>query len=140
MLHPPCVHRAASRCVGRQEAVARQGKFFLAVPGGSVLKMCGGLAGRKIDWANTFLFYANHKVRAARHSACRPLRSTRESVSALCCLCVDSPAAQASWWLKMPLSLRTLQCVPNDDKSSTHKKALDIFINKVRGPLACVQA
>lgn len=38
------------------------------------------------------------------------------------------------------VSLHTLQCVPNDDKSSTHKKALDIFVNKVRGPRACVQA
>ncbi|KAG2428904.1 hypothetical protein HYH02_014226 [Chlamydomonas schloesseri] len=74
-------------------AVAERGVFFLAVPGGSVLKMLGGLAGSKtMPWERTFLFYVNHK------------------------------------------------CVPVGDKSSTHQKALDLFLTRAGVPLANVAA
>lgn len=57
--------------------------FLQAVPGGSVLKMLGGLKelGKEVDWSKVFLFYVNHK------------------------------------------------CVPNDDASATHFKALSIFLD-----------
>ncbi|EFJ50850.1 hypothetical protein VOLCADRAFT_73437 [Volvox carteri f. nagariensis] len=73
-------------------AVSQRGVFFLAIPGGSVLKMCGGLVGQPMPWDRTFLFYVNHK------------------------------------------------CVPPGDKSSTHQKALDLFLTRVGAPLAQVAA
>ncbi|GLC43113.1 hypothetical protein PLESTB_000861800 [Pleodorina starrii] len=75
-----------------QAAVAQRGFFFLAIPGGSVLKMCGGLVGQHMPWDRTFLFYVNHK------------------------------------------------CVPLGDKSSTHQKALDLFLTRLGVPLANVAA
>jgi 6-phosphogluconolactonase len=68
-----------------------------AVPGGSVLKMLGGLKELKaeIDWSKVFLFYVNHK------------------------------------------------CVPNDDASATHFKALSIFLDAcpaVAHPMATAAA
>ncbi|KXZ52922.1 hypothetical protein GPECTOR_8g3 [Gonium pectorale] len=56
-----------------QAAVAERGYFFLAIPGGSVLKMCGGL---------TFLFYVNHKCvplgdKASTHQKALDLFLTR---------------------------------------------------------------
>ncbi|PNH06542.1 putative 6-phosphogluconolactonase 4, chloroplastic [Tetrabaena socialis] len=44
-----------------QSAVAERGVFLLAIPGGSVLKMCAGLAGLPVPWDKTLLFYVNHK-------------------------------------------------------------------------------
>ncbi|PNW79887.1 hypothetical protein CHLRE_08g370650v5 [Chlamydomonas reinhardtii] len=74
-------------------AVAERGAFFLAVPGGSVLKMCAGLAANKtMPWERTYLFYVNHK------------------------------------------------CVPVGDKSSTHQKALDLFLTRAGVPLGNVAA
>lgn len=44
-------------------AIARKGSFVLAVPGGSVLKMLGGLKSEPgIDWSKVHLWYVNHKV------------------------------------------------------------------------------
>jgi len=74
-------------------AIASRGSFALAVPGGSVLKMLGGLAhSRGIDWSKVYLAYVNHKV------------------------------------------------VPLADKSSTHQKARDLFLDKVGMPKANVIA
>ena len=66
-----------------QNAITRSGRFYVAVPGGSVLKMLGGLkeVGKEVDWSKVHLFYVNHK------------------------------------------------CVPNDDASATHFKALSIFLD-----------
>eukprot|EP01038_Epipyxis_sp_PR26KG_P015318 gene15318-20643_t len=47
-----------------QQSIAAKGSFFLAVPGGSVLKMLNGLkdsAKYPIDWSKVYLFYVNHK-------------------------------------------------------------------------------
>lgn len=65
-----------------QNAISRSGRFYVAVPGGSVLKMLGGLKtlGKDVDWKKVHLFYVNHK------------------------------------------------CVPNDDASATHFKALSLFL------------
>jgi 6-phosphogluconolactonase len=40
------------------------GKFFAAIPGGSVLKMLGGLTkhAKEIDWTKVYIFYVNHKT------------------------------------------------------------------------------
>eukprot|EP00887_Chlorella_sp_A99_P008242 scaffold12.g8242.t1 len=43
-------------------AVAERGMFTLAVPGGSVLKALRGLAGSKVPWDKTRLFFVNHKA------------------------------------------------------------------------------
>lgn len=47
-------------------AIASRGKFTLAVPGGSVLKMLGHLQAQPdkdaIDWSKVFLYYVNHKI------------------------------------------------------------------------------
>lgn len=66
-----------------QNAISRSGRFYVAVPGGSVLKMLGGLKSMQscVDWSKVHLFYVNHK------------------------------------------------CVPNDDASATHFKALSIFLD-----------
>lgn len=57
--------------------------FFIAVPGGSVLKLLAGLRVYKssVDWSKVFLFYVNHK------------------------------------------------CVPNNDPTSTHLKAKNLFLD-----------
>ena len=46
-----------------QSEIASKGKFYAAVPGGSVLKMLAGLKSFKneIDWSKVYLFYVNHK-------------------------------------------------------------------------------
>lgn len=69
--------------ISAQNAITRSGRFYVAVPGGSVLKMLGGLKdlGKEVDWSKVHLFYVNHK------------------------------------------------CVPNDDASATHFKALSIFLD-----------
>lgn len=43
--------------------ITTKGKFYVAVPGGSVLKMLSGLQlfPTDIDWTKVFLFYVNHK-------------------------------------------------------------------------------
>jgi 6-phosphogluconolactonase len=44
------------------ESIRARGAFTVAVPGGSVLKMLGGLAGStRVDWSRVVLAYANHK-------------------------------------------------------------------------------
>lgn len=47
-------------------SIASRGKFTIAVPGGSVLKMLSKLktnpSTKEIDWANVFLYYVNHKI------------------------------------------------------------------------------
>ncbi|GBF99863.1 6-phosphogluconolactonase chloroplastic-like [Raphidocelis subcapitata] len=46
-----------------RKAIADKGSFTVAVPGGSVLKMLGGLKEQKgIDWSKVHLYYVNHKV------------------------------------------------------------------------------
>ncbi|GIL47169.1 hypothetical protein Vafri_4055 [Volvox africanus] len=65
-----------------QVAVAQRGAFFLAIPGGSVLKMCGGLVGQPVPWDRTFLFYVNHKCvplgdKASTHQKALDLFLTR---------------------------------------------------------------
>ena len=46
-----------------QSEIASKGKFYAAIPGGSVLKMLAGLKSFKneVDWSNVYLFYVNHK-------------------------------------------------------------------------------
>ncbi|KAG2498509.1 hypothetical protein HYH03_003760 [Edaphochlamys debaryana] len=66
-------------------AVATKGAFFLAIPGGSVLKMCGGLVGKPMPWDKTFLFYVNHKCvplgdKASTHQKALDLFLTRAGV------------------------------------------------------------
>ncbi|KAI8469186.1 MAG: glucosamine-6-phosphate isomerases/6-phosphogluconolactonase-domain-containing protein [Monoraphidium minutum] len=46
-----------------RDGIARNGRFVVAVPGGSVLKMLGGLTSATgIDWSKVHLWYVNHKV------------------------------------------------------------------------------
>jgi hypothetical protein len=49
-----------------REAIATKGYFTIAVPGGSVLKMLGGLktspVSSGIDWKRVYLSYVNHKA------------------------------------------------------------------------------
>lgn len=44
-------------------AIQKQGAFYLAVPGGSVLKLLSGLTeyADSLDWSKFFLYYVNHK-------------------------------------------------------------------------------
>ena len=44
-------------------SIAERGKAFVAVPGGSVLKMLSGLKSNEntIDWSKVYWFYVNHK-------------------------------------------------------------------------------
>ena len=44
-------------------SIAARGAFYVAVPGGSVLKLLSGLRDSKtaIDWSKVYLFYVNHK-------------------------------------------------------------------------------
>eukprot|EP01041_Mallomonas_annulata_P006046 gene6046-12190_t len=46
-----------------KKEIASKGSFFVAVPGGSVLKMLSGLKSisSEVDWNKVFLFYVNHK-------------------------------------------------------------------------------
>ena len=46
-----------------EAAIKRSGAFYCAVPGGSVLKMLGGLKEHKnaIDFSKVHMFYVNHK-------------------------------------------------------------------------------
>ena len=48
-----------------QSEITQKGSFYLAVPGGSVLKLLSGLTndnnGPKVDWSKVYLFYVNHK-------------------------------------------------------------------------------
>ncbi|GLI58775.1 hypothetical protein VaNZ11_000528 [Volvox africanus] len=74
-----------------QVAVAQRGAFFLAIPGGSVLKMCGGLVGQPVPWDRTFLFYVNHK--------CVPLgdkASTHQKALDLFLMRVGAPLANVA--------------------------------------------
>lgn len=46
-------------------AISEKGAFYLAVPGGSALKLLSGLKnaanGPSVDWTKVFVFYVNHK-------------------------------------------------------------------------------
>jgi len=46
-----------------RESISTKGKFFIAVPGGSVLKLLSGLKNHPsdLDWNKVHLFYVNHK-------------------------------------------------------------------------------
>ena len=49
-----------------QGAIGSRGKFTIAIPGGSVLKMLSKLCtmpeAKSLDWSKVFLYYVNHKV------------------------------------------------------------------------------
>jgi 6-phosphogluconolactonase len=45
-----------------KEEITKKGSFFIAVPGGSVLKLLSGMKTLSgIDWSKVYLFYVNHK-------------------------------------------------------------------------------
>lgn len=46
-----------------KKSINEKGSFFVAVPGGSVLKMLSGLKSKinDVDWTKVFWFYVNHK-------------------------------------------------------------------------------
>jgi 6-phosphogluconolactonase/glucosamine-6-phosphate isomerase/deaminase len=46
-----------------RKSITEKGNFYLAVPGGSVLKLLSGLttSAMDVDWSKVFLFYVNHK-------------------------------------------------------------------------------
>jgi len=93
-VYPSEAHVSARLCVIVEEAakaaIAANGVFTLAVPGGSVLKALAGLTAKKVDWSKTHVFYVNHKA------------------------------------------------VALTDADSTHKKAKEIFLDKVGAPAANV--
>ena len=46
-----------------KQSINEKGSFFVAVPGGSVLKMLSGLKSKvnDVDWTKVLWFYVNHK-------------------------------------------------------------------------------
>lgn len=65
--------------------ITTKGKFYAAVPGGSVLKMLSGLQSfaDDIDWTKVFLFYANHKCVPNDDNSCTHLKAQNYFVNFL---------------------------------------------------------
>ena len=85
-----------------RDAVAKRGVFALAVPGGSVLKMLAGLTDSSMDW-----------------SKARESQRMRPQVAMDC---ADSRRVQ------VVLAYANHKCVPLDAETSTHAKALKLFL------------
>jgi len=68
-----------------QEAIASRGRCFIAVPGGSVLKLLAGLKDHatELDWSKLYLFYVNHKAVPTTDASATHLKAKNLFVDAL---------------------------------------------------------